>query len=521
MHISNCLYPRLITNPATGEQVRVRCGKCSACQNAKAKNWINRLIEEASHHRYAFMVNLTYEDIHLPKMRFDMLGNLKFVNRDLDLCIPFYAIDEVINKSQFPERERYYLVSRCEDRLGLPVLCTDDIQKFNKRLNKYLHDKVTHQYGNFRYFICGEYGPGTYRPHYHAVYYFDRLDISACFAEAVHKAWSLGDTSVADIFSNGGFSYVAQYVNMSTHLPAVYSLKELRQRHTFSKCPPLGSGSLLVEALREIYDRKPIKRTVYDPMSAKYVVVPANITFKNRYFPKCDGYSKRSDSSRIALYRITEVFPSEDFRQFLDEVYSFYSSYKLYGLCPSKVHKDLLDYIISIPFHSKEMVKVEAKLYRTYLVSKRFCFIRDSLRLSNFVMLKHINDYYVKFDYERLKDFYQFQQDYTMFKPASDLIHMYPEFADLLLKFSQENKDLVSLPEYISQALFTFGLDWYCDFSELSDTFDFKTMRSISDKIYKDTHKAHDAHAYRYSQRFYDLNPQLQQILIKYTEYAT
>lgn len=108
-----------------------------------------------------------------------------------------------------------------------------------------------------------------------------------------------------------------------------------------------------------------------------------------------------------------------------------------------------------------------------------------------------------------------------MFKPVSDLIHMYPEFEDLLIKFSTENKDLVSIPDYINQALLSFGLDWYCNFSDLSDTFDYKTMKFISDKIYKDTHKAHDINAYRYSKRFHDLNPQLQQILIKYTEYAS
>ena len=68
MHIVNCDHPRLIINPHTGEKLRVRCGHCSQCLNARAKKWINKLTVESQYHRYAFMVNLTYdnENVHAP-----------------------------------------------------------------------------------------------------------------------------------------------------------------------------------------------------------------------------------------------------------------------------------------------------------------------------------------------------------------------------------------------------------------------------------------------------------------------
>ena len=75
MHISNCQHPYLITNPHTGEKVRVRCNKCSTCKNARAKNWVNRLLEEHGHNKYSFMATLKYDNMHLPMITSDDFGN--------------------------------------------------------------------------------------------------------------------------------------------------------------------------------------------------------------------------------------------------------------------------------------------------------------------------------------------------------------------------------------------------------------------------------------------------------------
>lgn len=518
MHISNCQNPRLITNPATGENVRVRCGHCSACLNAKAKNWVNRLIEESRHHRYAFMVNLTYDDAHLPKMRLDDAGNLRYINRDSDIVIPYQDIDKLIDASDNPANEREYLLARSSHHLGVPALCTKDLQLFNKRLNKYLCYHVTNQFGNFRYFIAFEYGPATYRPHYHCVYFFDRPEIAANFDKIIHKTWSNGDTSVDNIFSNGGFSYVAQYVNMSCHLPAIYAHKDLKQRHIFSKSPSIGSPLLLDEEIRDVYDRKPIKRTVFDSLSAKYSVVPVNDTFKTRFFPKCEGYSRRSYNDRITLYRLTEIFPSDDFEGFAEAVYTFHCSGRLPSVCSPQERFVLQNFSRDLKLHSKPWKCANAKMYRNYLVSKRYCFLRDTLRFSDYYMVRQIDEYYKKLDYEKLKDFYSFQQDYTKLHSAVDLIHMYPEFEDCYKSVLSDN--LSGLPDYIRLALFSFGVDWYCDKSSLENTYDYKNLVQKTDDIYKDTHKAHDVHNYRYSKRFTDINSSLQKIILNYEKNA-
>lgn len=511
MHISNCLNPSLITNPHSGELLRVRCGKCAACQNAKSKNWINRLLEEYSHHRYAYMVNLTYDDRHLPYL-VRQGDNIIFGNRQSDLCIPFDEFQKLIDDSDDPEKELKYFEDRLSDDLHFPCICVKDVQDFNKRLNKFFHDHITFRYSNFRYFCAFEYGPSTYRPHIHCIYYFDEPGIAAYFNEAVFQNWKNGRTSTAHIYSNGGFSYVAQYVNMLTHLPAVYSHKDLRQKHIFSKQPPIGSHSFLASEIRDIYDRLPVKRTVFDSMSGEYITLPANSTFKNRFFPKCEGYNRRSDNDRILLYRLTEIFPAEDFGEFCNAVYSFYCRYRLDGSIEKEIYCPLISWLNDLKMHSNETDKVEAKLYRSYLVSRRFCFIRNSLGVSDNYLLAKISCFYKKVDYEKLKDFYQFQEAYVKSHSVIDLVHMYPEFVELFKKSASFD----DLPLYAREAAFSFGLSMSNKFHDLRDTKDFLFLKQTSEKIYKDTHKAHDINNYRYSQTFHSLNPKLQKIILDY-----
>ena len=518
MHLVNCEHPRFVTNPVTGDTLRVRCGKCDTCKNARAKDWCNRLIEESQHHRFGFMVNLTYTDSNVPRMRFD--GNYYFVeNRKDTWCIPFQEIDSLIAKSPTPLRDRELLNARLNDRLGVPVAYTKDVQDFNKRLNKHIHDKFTNRYSNFRFFCAFEYGPDTMRPHMHGVYWLEDQRVAEVFPEIVRSVWSLGDSPVAAIYSKGGYNYVAQYVNMSCHLPSFYEHSKLRQRHTFSKCPPIGSSQFLVKEIREVYNRLPVKRTVWNAKTSTFDVVPVTKSFKDRFFPKCEGYSNRSDFDRIVLYRSTEFLCSETFQDFCMSFYELRPVYSVdrfqFNSSIVHVYDKLVDFRRTLFMNSHEVDSVKAKLYKVYLVSKRFCFLRDSLGFTSGKMLKRINQYYKKYDYEKLKDFYKFQEDYTMIHPVQDLIAAYPEFYDMCVNLDHDS--CFDLPWQIS-ALKSFKIKDPHDVPDLFNTYDFKVMKRKNNDIYKDTHKRHNVNNYRYSQRLHDLNPALQKILIKYSE---
>ena len=523
MHLVNCEHPRFVVNPSSGEKVRVRCGKCDTCKNAKAKDWCNRLIEESQHHSFGFMVNLTYNDSNLPKLRFD--GTHYYVeNRKDTWRIPFQDIDKYIELSDTPLRDRQLLTDRLNDRLGVPVIYTKDVQDFNKRLNKYIHDNFTHTYSNFRFFTAFEYGPDTMRNHMHGVYWPKDRRVAEVFDKIVAKVWTLGNSSVAAIYSKGGYNYVAQYVNMSCHLPSFYEHPKLKQRHTFSKCPPIGSSLFLDKEIRNVYDRLPVKRTVWNASSSRYDVVPVTKSFKDRFFPKCEGYSHRSDFDRIVLYRSVEFLPSDDFRTFCEAWYQLpkvlsdprFSTYPQFR----QVYERLLDFRRVLNMNSKEPDKVEAKIYKMYLVSSRFCYIRDSLGVSSGSLLNRINEYYKKVDYEKLKDFYLFQEDYVLSHPVQDLVTAYPEFYDFCYQRKSDPllKDSCFDFAWQSLALNSFKIKSLDKLPDIYETYDYKVMKSKNNQIYKDTHKRHNVNDYRYSQRLHDLNPELQSILIKYSE---
>ena len=511
MHLCGCEHPTYEYNKYLGKDVRVNCGKCNSCLNTRAKIWVSRLLLERQAHKYCVMFNLTYADEFLPSLGFsEDFQSLVWDERHSHLdSIPLHEFTSMCKE----QKDLDYLSDRLCHGLALPVHCTEDYQKFFKRLNKHIHDKYTQTYENFRYFLCTEYGPATFRPHAHGLLYLDDERVANNIQQIISSCWSFGDSPCAHIFSDGGAQYVAQYVNMSCHLPAFYSFHTIRQRQLFSKCPPLGTGTLLVTEVREVYDRKPVVRTIWDSQAGKYVDLPVSTSFKNRFFPKCPQYSTRTYPERIALYRCTQELPALDFRQFTDSVdkLAWLSSR---GLC-TKVQSIIDLYIKSLKRDCKDDNSYRSSLYRLYLTGKRVSYIAHCLNSSVEYVVKHIDDYYKQVDYYHLKEFYEWQSNYTKSHPVQDLVFAYPDFVKEYEFYEKYPK--VSCSDSFLYALDSFKVDTLNP-PELKKTFDYMVMCNKSYKIYKDTHKAHDSNNYRYSQKLKRLNPSLQKILIKYAE---
>ncbi len=104
----------------------VPCGSCIACRLNKASDWAARMILELDVAGSALFLTLTYDDEHLPVVESDgeLLGSLRKA----------------------------------------------DCQLFLKRLRKRFSDL------KIRYYISGEYGGRTHRPHYHAIVFGLGLD---------------------------------------------------------------------------------------------------------------------------------------------------------------------------------------------------------------------------------------------------------------------------------------------------------------------------------------------------------
>lgn len=109
----------------------IPCGNCMSCRLRYSRDWANRCMLELQSHESAYFLTITYDDKHIPTAESeDENGNL---------------------------REAATLYKR-------------DFQLFMKSLRKAIEpDRI-------RFFACGEYGPETFRPHYHAIIFGLRLD---------------------------------------------------------------------------------------------------------------------------------------------------------------------------------------------------------------------------------------------------------------------------------------------------------------------------------------------------------
>ncbi|QCS36624.1 replication initiator protein [Capybara microvirus Cap3_SP_541] len=151
----------------------VPCGQCIGCRLDYSRHWADRLVLELSKYNgSALFITLTYNDDHLP----------------------------------------------LSDDFSVPTLLVRDTQLYHKRLRKAFPDRV------LRFFMCGEYGSITHRPHYHEVLFglsmCDFSDLRPCqrnelgqlsfTSPTLEKIWSNGFILFSEI-SYASMCYVSRY----------------------------------------------------------------------------------------------------------------------------------------------------------------------------------------------------------------------------------------------------------------------------------------------------------------------
>lgn len=165
------------------DYAQIPCGKCLGCRLDKSKAWADRMLLEFATEREdmpartALFLTLTYDNDHVPWIT-------------------------------------------CDDGLPGQSLEPKHTQEFMKRLRKYFEPK------RLRYYLAGEYGDVTFRPHYHAIIYGIGLDdfpdgavystdkkLGTCLyeSEKLNRLWSKGAVRYA-VATYSTFCYVGRYV---------------------------------------------------------------------------------------------------------------------------------------------------------------------------------------------------------------------------------------------------------------------------------------------------------------------
>lgn len=148
-----CPYPITIRAPNQGlgyktKYIAVPCGKCGICLKNQVTTWKIRIKEECKKNIANCFVTLTYSDEHLPS-------------------------DGVSKR---------------------------DIQLFIKKLR--------HEH-KFRYYLISEYGPETFRPHYHAIF-FGLDEVSFPGQTSLENIWGKGFCTITPVCPER-INYICEY----------------------------------------------------------------------------------------------------------------------------------------------------------------------------------------------------------------------------------------------------------------------------------------------------------------------
>lgn len=180
-------YEDLMYNPKV---MLIPCGQCIGCRIRQREDWTTRIELEARDYpkERVWFITLTYDDDHVPGM--------------------IVKTGEIMRKVQYTWKPGEKRPS------SVQILLYEDIQKFLKRLRKAYRGKL-------RYFVAGEYGEQTARPHYHMILYgWEPTDLENLYkihhngyynSKWLANIWSMGQIQIAQAVPET-YRYVAGYV---------------------------------------------------------------------------------------------------------------------------------------------------------------------------------------------------------------------------------------------------------------------------------------------------------------------
>lgn len=483
-----CEDPRYITNPYTRQKMVVPCGHCKACTVNRAAAQSMRLSAESRLYKYTLFLTLTYNEENVPifeiskghaydaslpedeQVSFVALGlrpDMRFVrftpacSRLMDVePVEYYGtLDESSDYMKvcrslddyYSQQTKYYdklekrrvKVNRLDDGY-FRVAYYPDVQKFFKLLRiKLIRDFDCNE--KIRYYIVSEYGPKSFRPHFHVLLFFNSDSIFEALEKPSNKRffsrrgkrncyenlllsdyWKLGVVT-SERATGSAANYVASYINSSACLPSVLKLSEFRPicRHSikigeifreemYKDIPTLGFDSF-------------IRQTYYN--GKKYVDISVWRSFENRFFPRCPNGSTLSDLSRFdiltAYQRLIRYTPEafENLSKFTDLFTKFVRLYgqsdyyvALSSWCDSDAQFTMLDEVVGLFFEycslSHSLIHLRDFIYRAFLAGKLFWYRRCQMNMSNIDYYNYVKKYYAYKATNNLIDDYQWMEVY-------------------------------------------------------------------------------------------------------------
>lgn len=209
-----------------GDTVPLPCGRCPSCTSNRASGWSFRLMKEAERSSSALFITLTYSPEYLP-----------------------------LTKNGFAD------------------LCKVDIQKFMKRLRKIMPHNTT-----LKYYVAGEYGTKSFRPHYHMILYNLPLEQ----IQDIEKVWKLGSVHIGQV-EPASVGYTLKYISKPSRIPLHKNDDRLKEFSLMSK--RLGDNYLTPNTIT--WHLSDFKNRLYLPLEdGKKAVMPRY--YRERIYSKSE-----------------------------------------------------------------------------------------------------------------------------------------------------------------------------------------------------------------------------------------
>lgn len=484
--VTRCQNPRTVVNKYTHEPVVVSCGSCPSCVLRRSGIQTNLLTSYSAQFRYVYFVTLTYAPCFLPTLEVsvvetctDDIADVSVVPdiNDLDArdpntylfgfrSVPRSASVKLKNSTvertfkdpdvmfSYPmtPKELLSILNKVKHNVPnrIPYVCNRDLDLFLKRLRSYYPDE------KLRYYAVSEYGPTSYRPHWHLLLFSDSERFSKTVLENVSKAWSYGR---CDASLSRGFAapYVASYVNSFVSLPTFFTeMPRLLRPKSFHSIGFTESNlfprKVRISGIDEVADK--CLNGVRVERDGYFRILKPSWSYLLRLFPRFSDSIRQSPSSVYQLLFAAFTAPERVIRSgFADlscDPFNESSKQSILSFCKQYLNyvdnygkrndeRNVLSPKENLP-HSDILILSECRLYdgvdletvhRTTRLYRFFLGIAKSLRiyisdgssLSELggyavgreralrVLSEKIVEFWNRYDYNRLVDFYQTLED--------------------------------------------------------------------------------------------------------------
>lgn len=300
-----CEHPAHVRNKYTGQVVEVPCGTCNTCLlNKVNKNMLLCSIEE-SYHRYTYFVTLTYNEENVPIMKYQFVENVGDANLyNFYIDTPRLKRDGQLLFSDY-HTEKYLNNLAVKTKLGkgrLTFLCYEDLQLYIKRVRKRL---AALSPSPVRYYAVGEYGPKTFRCHWHILFYLDDERQAQNIIQICSDCWKFGFVDVSASLHSSA-SYLAGYVNNYSCVPRLFAHRGIRPKpfHSFH------FGLSPFQADKEKIYEDPVKYLDEKVLSLFNGYISARFTSRVRcyLFPRCIHFANTDVAGLYYYYAVSERF---------------------------------------------------------------------------------------------------------------------------------------------------------------------------------------------------------------------